>query len=140
VTDAVCAALQDKGFTILSYSRPGFDSPAVDEYGNIRRLSLAALFRFSSGLFQGLGFGAAKSDSLYLEDTRKEDIVFLLRELSQNQRLRDSLSTADLNCVFLAGYGAGGSALTVLSSKKYAVQVRGRKTVPQALVLGKLLQ
>jgi pimeloyl-ACP methyl ester carboxylesterase len=114
VTDAVCAALRDKGFTVLCYSRPGFDSPAVDEYGTIRRLSPAALYRLSGGLFHWPGFQAASGGG-YLENARMKDIVFLLKELSQNQRLRDLLSTADLNRVFLAGYGAGGSALTALS-------------------------
>jgi hypothetical protein len=116
VTNAVCAALGERGFTVLTYSRPGFDSPAVAENGEIRRLSLPGLYRLAGTLIRGLGSTTANSSALSLEDGRKQDIVFLLEELSRNQSLRDSLPSTDLDCVFLAGYGAGGAALTVLSA------------------------
>jgi hypothetical protein len=126
VTDAVCAALRDKGFTVLSYSRPGFDSPAVGEHGEIKRLSPPGLFRLASALLRGLDSAAASRNVVSLEDGRKRDIVFLLEELSQNQNLRDSLPGTDLDCVFFAGYGAGGAALTVLSAAPGFTEQYGR--------------
>ncbi|MDR0402648.1 MAG: hypothetical protein LBH35_03560 [Treponema sp.] len=111
VTDAVCAGLVEKGFTVLSYSRPGFDSPAVSESGVYRRLPFSRLFRLGNALCRGLTDAAANAAGRELEEGREKDVEFLLAELSWNKTLRDGLSGADKNCVFLAGYGAGGAAL-----------------------------
>ncbi|MDR0587253.1 MAG: hypothetical protein LBG26_08445 [Treponema sp.] len=116
VTEAVCTGLLEKGFTVLSYSRPGFDSPAVSESGAYKRLSLSGLFRLGNALCRGLTDMGANAAGRELEESRGEDVEFLLVELSQNKTLRDTLSGVDKNCVFLAGYGAGGAALAGLSA------------------------
>jgi hypothetical protein len=116
VTDAVCVGLQEKGFVVLSYSRPGFDSPALSESGVYKRLSFSGLFRLGNALYRGLTDMAANEAGRELEEGRREDIEFLLVELAQNKMLQDRLSGIDKNCVFLAGYGAGGAALIGLSS------------------------
>jgi hypothetical protein len=116
VTDAVCVRLLEKGFTVLSYSRPGFDSPALDASGAYKRLGLPGLFRLGNALCRGLGDMAANEDGRELEEGRRRDVEFLLAELAQNKTLRDALLSADKSCVFLAGYGAGGAALTGLCS------------------------
>ncbi|MDR2143866.1 MAG: hypothetical protein LBP29_05810 [Treponema sp.] len=117
VTDAVCAGLLEKGFTVLSYSRPGFDSPAIDGSGTYRRLAFPGLFRLGNALCRGLTDMGANAGGRKLEEGRRQDVEFLLVELSQNKTLRDMLSGAEKNCVFLAGYGAGGAALTGLSAE-----------------------
>jgi hypothetical protein len=116
VTDAVCAGLSEKGFTVLSYSRPGFDSPAIDGSGEYRRLVFPGLFRLGNALCRGLTDMRANADGRELEEGRRRDLEFLLVELVQNKTLQDMLSAADKSCVFLAGYGAGGAALVGLSS------------------------
>jgi hypothetical protein len=115
VTDAVCAGLLEKGFTVLSYSRPGFDSPAVSESGAYKRLSFSGLFRLGNALCRGLTDMAAGETGRELEGGRRNDVEFLLVELAQNKTLQDKLSGIDRNCVFLAGYGAGGAALVGLA-------------------------
>jgi hypothetical protein len=115
VTDAVCVLLLEKGFTVLSYSRPGFDSPAVPESGAHKRLSFSGLFRLANALCRGLSDMAANETGRELEEGRRKDVEFLLAELAQNKTLQDRLSGADRNCVFLAGYGAGGAALVNLA-------------------------
>jgi hypothetical protein len=116
VTDAVCAFLLEKGFTVLSYSRPGFDSPALSESGTKRRLSFPGLFRLGNALGRGLTDMAANEAGRELETGRREDVEFLLVELAQNKTLQDMLPDIDKNCVFLAGYGAGGGALVGLAA------------------------
>jgi hypothetical protein len=111
VTDAVCAGLLEKGFVVLSYSRPGFDSPALSESGVYKRLSFSGLFRLGNILCRGLTDMTANEAGRELEKGRRKDVEFLLVELAQNKTLQDRLSGIDKNCVFLAGYGAGGAAL-----------------------------
>jgi hypothetical protein len=116
VTDAVCAGLLEKGFAVLSYSRPGFDSPALSESGEYKRLSFPGLFRLGNALGRGLTDMAANDAGRELEAGRGEDVEFLLVELAQNKTLQDMLPGIDKNCVFLAGYGAGGAALVGLAA------------------------
>jgi hypothetical protein len=117
VIDAVCSALGERGFTVITYSRPGFDSPAVDSSGMPVRLFLPGLYRLINALCRGLSDVAANAGGRDLEAGRRLDIEFLLRELTANKALRDKLSGTDKNCIFLAGYGAGGAALTVLAGR-----------------------
>jgi hypothetical protein len=115
VVDGVCAELRDRGFTVLSYSRPGFDSPAVDAAGHDKRLFPPALYRLVNALARGLSDAQANAYGKDLERGRRADVEFLLQELVQNKTFQDKLSGANRNCVFLAGYGAGGAALLSLS-------------------------
>jgi hypothetical protein len=116
VTDTVCAGLSERGFTVLSYSRPGFDSPAIDGSGKYKRLVFPGLFRLGNALCRGLTDMGANAAGRELEEGRRQDVEFLLVELAQNKTLQDTLSGTDKNCVFLAGYGAGGAALVGLFS------------------------
>ncbi|MDR1506105.1 MAG: hypothetical protein LBI67_03285 [Treponema sp.] len=116
VTDAVCTGLMERGFTVVSYSRPGFDSPALAESGEYRRLFLPQLISLANALGRGLTDMTANAAGRALEEGRKQDVEFLLGELFQNKTLQDMLPGTDRGCVFLAGYGAGGAALVTLSS------------------------
>jgi hypothetical protein len=50
-----------------------------------------------------------------LEEERKQDIEFLLAQIRQNHVFRNSLEGTNPDYVFLAGYGAGGSAMVLLA-------------------------
>ncbi|MDR1930939.1 MAG: hypothetical protein LBQ44_09985 [Treponema sp.] len=113
--DGICGELRDRGFTVLTYSRPGFDSPALKPGGGYERLSLPALYRLAGALGRGLRDARANAYGKALEEGRKEDIEFLLGELAQNKGFQDTLAGTDRDQVFLAGYGAGGAALTSLA-------------------------
>ncbi|MDR1307707.1 MAG: hypothetical protein LBK74_09065 [Treponema sp.] len=138
VIDAVCGALGERGFTVITYSRTGFDSPAVDGSGMPVRLFLPGLYRLINALCRGLSDTAANAGGRELEEGRRFDAEFLLRELSVNNALRDKLPGTDRNCVFLAGYGAGGAALTVLAGMEDFTaahpQVRGIIAVESPLL------
>jgi hypothetical protein len=116
VVDGVCRALAEGGFTVLTYSRRGFDSPAVDGTGKRRGISPAKNFRLLRAMIRGDKSAAANAVGRTLEDERGKDIGFLLGSIRKNGAVRDLLLPGtDLDCIFLTGYGAGAAALTVLS-------------------------
>ena len=129
VTDEVCAALRDRGFTVLSFSRLHFDSPFFDRNGMPVRLFVSDLYRLIDAHLHGLSNTIANERGRKLEEVRKQDTIFLLQELSRNSALKKLLDGTDSDTVFLAGYGAGGSALTVLAGQDNIVtrfhQLRG---------------
>ena len=138
VAEPVCLALRDRGFTVLSYTRPGFDSPSYDRQGMPVRLFIPGLYRLGNALGRGLRDEAANAGGRELEAVRRRDVELILRELAQNKTLRDMLDGADRNTLFLAGYGAGGAALTALAgdddfAARYP-QVRGIAAVEAPLL------
>ncbi|MDR2480024.1 MAG: hypothetical protein LBD48_12025 [Treponema sp.] len=99
--DQVCAALRDKGFTVISYSGesrgPDWSSP-----GGL--IANGRTFRAGTTLKKANDRGKA------LESERQGDIEFLLPHISAFAG--NGGGDAPL---FLAGYGAGGSALVLLT-------------------------
>lgn len=116
VIDAVCAVLAEKGLAVLTYSRPGFDSPALDPSGSAVRLSLPGLYRLGSALIRGHVSAPAAAAGAGLEEGRLRDLEFLVQELSQNKTLQDMLPGVDRETLFIAGYGAGGAAAVRLAA------------------------
>jgi hypothetical protein len=111
MTDGLCEALAERGFTVISYSRRGLDSPAFGDrvypapvQDRAALLEILALGTWSAG-------AAARGKAL--ETARKEDIGFLLSAIEAGE-LQNRLPPAD--CLFITGYGAGGAALTGLSA------------------------
>jgi dienelactone hydrolase len=114
--DGICRALAERGFTVMTYSRRGFDSPAVDGTGKRRGISPVKNFRLLRAITRGRKSAAANAIGRMLEEERGKDIEFLLSSIRKNGMVRDLiLSDTDLEYIFLTGYGAGGAALTVLS-------------------------
>lgn len=113
MTDRVCQALSGRGLTALTYSRRGFDSPAVE---NQRRFGLSPVKNAGilRTLVMGTGSGPANAAGQILKEERGRDIQFLLSYIAQNEL--PALAGTDLNCIFIAGYGAGGAALVSLSA------------------------
>jgi hypothetical protein len=116
VTEGVCKALRDKGFTVLTYSRPGFDSPAFNQQGEAERLYPPGLLRVLTGLTRGLTDTTGNNIAREMEERRKLDAELIFRELAQNKTLQDMVGEGR-DTVFLAGYGAGGSAITFLAGQ-----------------------
>jgi hypothetical protein len=126
VIDRVCGELRDAGFTAVTYSRRGFDSPAIGPDGKKYGLPLnkrARLFRAES---RGRTTVAANIIGRSLEEGRRRDIAFLLDLLLRQNRLQPAsgayegaiaaaLAETDLSTVFLAGYDAGGAAILELT-------------------------
>jgi hypothetical protein len=113
--DGVCATLAEKGFAVLTYSRRGLDAPAFDETGRRRLLSPDRAVRLMRAIVNGTRTAAANAQGRFWEEERSRDLGFLL---SAVQRDPDMLSLLPpdtaRNRIFLAGYGAGGAAVTIL--------------------------
>jgi predicted dienelactone hydrolase len=103
--DRVCMELEARGFRVVSYVRRGFDLPLSPG-------KLARLFRVLS---KGRESEAINAQGRLFEDTRMQDIEFLLTQIRQNPALGFTAQGAP---VFMAGYGAGGAALTMLAGNR----------------------
>jgi hypothetical protein len=99
--DSLCAALGGRGFTVISYTRKGAFSPG-------RPWRLWRAFRRGTVLKKANDTGRA------LEAGRKAEIEFLLPYVKEN--LETLAPGADGKALFLAGWGAGGSALAYLAA------------------------
>ncbi|MDR2394152.1 MAG: hypothetical protein LBD93_08370 [Treponema sp.] len=116
MVDQVGGQLRDQGFTVLSFSRKGFDFPAWGSDGKRYSPSLPEQFRILQAFAQGNAAKAANRWGQALEAGRVEDIRFLLAYIKQDLHRDFPESGAERNTLFLAGYDAGGSALALLSA------------------------
>ncbi|MDR1388605.1 MAG: hypothetical protein LBJ31_01320 [Treponema sp.] len=120
--DQLCLSLRARGFSVLSYSRPGFDSPAITAQGEPVRLGFLGMYRLANALWRGQKDVKANEGGRELEAERGADVTLLLRELRENQNLQSKFHDTDLNTLVLAGYGAGGAAITVLAADSAFVE------------------
>jgi hypothetical protein len=111
--DRLCAALRDRGFSVLSYRRRGFNSPAN---------FLAWLQSFHWGTV----FERANRLGRNLEEKRREDIEFLLPYIRGNNFFL--VPGADPEALILAGWDAGGAALVYLAGEDADVSYAAGKT------------
>ena len=110
----ICSGLRESGFTVITYSREGYDSPLTTE-NRIKHFSSFGNFfthwktiRQTDPDIQGID----------MESERKVDIEFLLTWLVNQFDDEDSLPP-----LILAGYGAGGSALTYIAEEDGLIPV-----------------
>jgi hypothetical protein len=101
--DGVCAALGDRGFTVISYTRSGLRSPGE-------------LARLWSSFRRGTVAKGANEKGRALEDEKRREFDLLLPYVMEN--LKTLAPGADGSALFLAGWGAGGSALYSLASEQ----------------------
>jgi hypothetical protein len=112
--DRICAALGERGFAVISYSRRGFDFPAVGENGRKYLVSPAKAGAMWRAFRAGTSLKSANEQGTALETERLEDIEFLLpRVLALAESIPETEGQTPL---ILAGYGAGGSALALLAA------------------------
>jgi hypothetical protein len=98
--NSICAALEARGFAVITYTRQGFSSPA-------------RLYRLWRSFIRGTVFTRANEQGRSLENELRREIQFVLPHVKEN--LGDLAPGAD--SLFLAGWGAGGSALVYLASQ-----------------------
>lgn len=108
--DSICGALRDRGFTVISYSRRGFDFPALNEKGRQRLISPGKIHAMWRAFRAGTTLQKANEQGKALEAERLNDIAFLLPQIPA------LAGNAENTPLILAGYGAGGSALILLSA------------------------
>ena len=76
--DLVCAGLRDRGFTVITYSRRGLDTPLLDENGKKYPVSLAKLRAYWRIFRQGTALKKVNENGKNLEAERRSDIEYLL--------------------------------------------------------------
>jgi hypothetical protein len=126
MVDRLCASLRDGGFTVISYSRLDFDFPAVDEDGKLWRPPLTKILDLFRSYTRGRSFETANNIGRSLETERREDIRFLLDLIRRNRGIPGYAEApggrTDWDRIFAAGYGAGGSALLLLTDETTALR------------------
>ena len=111
--DLICMTLQEKGFTVITYFRKGFDTPIINENGKKRLTSPSKIFSYRRIFSRASRFVSYNERGKELEKERRRDIEFLLSNLPAiKEKLSGGGSVFSPETpVLLVGYGAGGSAL-----------------------------
>jgi hypothetical protein len=104
----VCTKLQEKGFTVVTYSRKGYDPALIDEGGRKHPASPIKLLEYLRIYNKATINVSANEQGKTLEAERWADIEFLIPRLPA---LLGSAENELLPPLMLVGYGAGGSAL-----------------------------
>jgi hypothetical protein len=107
----VCSELEDKGFTVVTYTQNDFDLPFIDENGKKHFSLLLKMPGYLYASLMGTRFVSANNRGKTMEAKRRADIEYLL------PRINRLIGETDFEPVLLAGYGAGGSALAYLNDK-----------------------
>jgi hypothetical protein len=108
--ELVCSELENKGYTVVTYSRNDFDLPFVDENGKKHLSLLAKLPGYLYASLMGTRFASANNRGKAMEAERRADIEYLL------PRIYGLTGETDYEPILLVGYGAGGSALAYLDA------------------------
>jgi hypothetical protein len=106
--DQISRSLGDRGFTVISWSRRGFDFPAGGKNRRNYQVSPAKMLRYWRVFRKGTFLQKANEQGQSLETGRLEDIEFLLGRI-RGSRLWEGQP------LILVGFGAGGSALAYLA-------------------------
>jgi hypothetical protein len=121
--DGVCAALAERGFTVISYTRSGLRSP----------LETARLW---SSFRRGTVLKKANERGRALEEEKRREIEFILPYVKEN--LGTLVPGAEDGGLFLAGWGSGGSALYYLASETAVRPGAGRFSAAGRAGAGKM--
>jgi hypothetical protein len=123
--DMVCLSLKKKGFTVVTYSRKGYDTPLIDENGKQRRGSPFKLLSYWHVFTGAAKYASVNERGKAQENMRRADIEFLLPYLPSPNNWGSTVYNDSGQVhqndrpppVLLAGYGAGGSALAYLAGE-----------------------
>jgi hypothetical protein len=105
----ICSELENKGYTVVTYSRKDFDLPFIDENGKKHFSMLLQMPGYLYASLMGARFASANDRGKAMEAERRADIEYLL------PRIYGLTGETDYEPILLAGYGAGGSALAYLN-------------------------
>jgi hypothetical protein len=109
----ICAELENKGYTVVTYSRKDFDLLFIDENGK-KHLSLPAKIPgYLYAYARGTRLSSANYRGRAMEAERQADIEYLLPRIYD---LPGETGNDEFPPILLAGYGAGGSALAYLNA------------------------
>jgi hypothetical protein len=112
--ELICVELENKGYTVVTYSRKDFDFPYIDEDGKKHFSLLAKMPGYLFAFIRGTRIASANDRGKILEAERRTDIEYLLPRIND---LLSETSFGELPPIILAGYGAGGSALVYLNAE-----------------------
>jgi len=112
--ELICVELENKGYTIVTYSRKDFDFPYIDEDGKKHFSLIAKMPGYLFAFVRGTRIASANDRGKVLEAERRTDIEYLLPRINN---LLSETSYGEMPPVILAGYGAGGSALVYLNAE-----------------------
>ena len=104
----ICTGLHKNGFTVVTYSREGYDSPLTTE-NRIKHFSSFGNFFTHWKTFRQID---PNVQGVKMESERRADIEYLLPWLVNLHDRKDSLPP-----LILVGYGAGGSALIYIAEE-----------------------
>jgi hypothetical protein len=110
----VCSELENRGYTVITYSRKDFDFPFFDENGNKHFSLLAKMPGYLYAYVRGTRLASANNRGKAMEAERQTDIEYLLPRI---YGLPGETGNDELPPILLVGYGAGGSALAYLNDK-----------------------
>jgi hypothetical protein len=111
--ELVCTELENKGYTVVTYSREDFDFPFFDENGKKHLSLLTKLPGYLYVSLMGNRLASANNRGKEMEAGRRADIEYLLPRIYD---LLGETNYDELPPILLAGYGAGGSALVYLNA------------------------
>ncbi|GAB6392938.1 MAG: hypothetical protein MdMp014T_2311 [Treponematales bacterium] len=128
--ELVCAALAERGFAVVTWSRPGFDSPAVDGEGGRYGVSPAETVRRVSLARSGNRTARANAAGRAMEAERREELAFVLAQVRDDAgALAGALGAASRDAVFLAGWEEGGGAAALFAGDEDLVRAHGIRGV-----------
>ncbi len=123
ICDDYVAGLVSRGYSVVTYVRPGLDVPSFDESGRLRFPRFSAVVdSLSSSLF-GDGLAFAAEAGARLEGERLSDLRFVVDEVRRRILAGDGwFSDQDVSRITAAGFGIGGAAALL-----YAAEADPRK-------------
>jgi hypothetical protein len=110
VIDRVCLELGERGFMVISYSRP--PKSGDGGYG----ASIASVYRLLRIHTRGFRSLPVNTAARALEAERIKELQFLLSYIQADHRGDSVFAGMDTAAIFIAGYGIGGGALTQLAA------------------------
>jgi hypothetical protein len=117
--DDMRAALVKCGYSVLTFTRPGFDREAKDSSGVFHTVSFPKKAQYFMLLLSGIKNEKQNAAQRLLAGERAADIRFILGELQKDGPLKTAAGVYD--GLFLLGYGAGGAAAVEVAGDRSAL-------------------
>ena len=115
MVEGMCAAFNDAGYRVLAFSRPSFDSSALEQNGEAIEIPVFEKIERYMQAINGAGNKNMAGEQIAAAAEREADIRFLLYALKTGPL---SAAVTDYENLFLLGYGAGGAAAIRLAGNK----------------------